>query len=96
MPDSGANREIAGLSDATMLYDGVETLAAAVAAFVGAAPARRAELRQLARRSVEHCFSIPRMALETAEALQAIIARNSGPQDAWSARIDAALPFRTP
>ena len=96
LPDSGANREIAGLSDATMLYDGVETLAAAVAAFVGAAPARRAELRQLARRSVEHCFSIPRMALETAEALQAIIARNSGPQDAWSARIDAALPFRTP
>jgi glycosyltransferase involved in cell wall biosynthesis len=95
LPDAGANREIAGLSDATMLYDGAESLAAAVAAFVAASPSRQSELRRLARSGVEHCFSMPRMAQDTAEALQAIVARNTRPLEPWPARQETAPQARS-
>lgn len=95
LPDAGANREIAGLSDATMLYDGAESLAAAVAAFVAASPSRQSELRRLARSGVEHCFSMPRMAQDTAEALQAIVARNTRPLEPWPARQETVPQARS-
>ncbi|MGI5869137.1 MAG: glycosyltransferase [Kiritimatiellia bacterium] len=96
LPDTGANREIAGLSDATLLYDDADALAAAVAAIVTASPTRQAVLRELARKSVEHCFSMPRLAQETAEALQAIVTRNTRPQEPWPARQEVAPPPRSP
>ena len=51
-------------------------------------------LRRTARDSVEHCFSMPRMAQETAEALQAVIGRNATAPDLWPNRSSA--PTRCP
>ena len=79
----------------TMLYDGAESLAAAVAAFVAASPSRQSELRRLARSGVEHCFSMPRMAQDTAEALQAIVARNTRPLEPWPARQETVPQARS-
>ena len=83
LPDTGANREIAGLSDAVFLYGSVYEMGAEAAKLSAASSEEKATLRRTARSSVEHCFSMPRMAHETAEALQTIISRNSPPPETW-------------
>ena len=83
LPDTGANREIAGLSDAVFLYGSVYEMGAEAAKLSAASSEEKAALRRTARSSVEHCFSMPRMAQETAEALQTIISRNSPPPETW-------------
>ena len=77
LPDSGANREIAALSDAVSLYEGVASMANAVAKILSCTPESQEAMRRTARHSVEHCFCMPRMAQETAEALQSIINRRA-------------------
>lgn len=94
LPDSGANREIAALSDAVSLYIGGTSMADAVAKILTSPRETQETLRRTARDSVEHCFSMPRMAQETAEALQAVIGRNATAPDLWPNRSSA--PTRCP
>lgn len=90
IPDAGANREIAAFSDAVFLYHEAASMAQHAVALISMSRAESDSVRAEARRSVEHCFSIPRMAQETAEALQTIINRCSRGQEAWSIRTPPA------
>ncbi|NLB69645.1 MAG: glycosyltransferase family 4 protein [Lentisphaerae bacterium] len=86
LPDNGANSEIAGLSNAVFLYSDVNKILTVVAKVMAMPGEAKASLRAKARYSVEHCFSMPRMARETADALQGIINRNSPPPESWPLR----------
>ena len=91
LQDNGANREIQSLSDAVMLYRDIAGLVNAVGKFLDAPAAEQDALRQKARRSVEHCFSMPRMAQETAEVLQMIINRHAPQSEPWAIRQPATV-----
>ncbi len=90
IPDNGANREITAFSNAVYLYHDPASLADKAAALLSMPAAEYHSVRAEARRSIEHCFSMPRMAQETAEALQGILNRCSRGQEAWVIRTPTA------
>ncbi len=86
IPDTGANPEIAAFSNAAYLYHNAAEMAEKTTLLLSKTGAKADAVRTEARRSVEHCFSMPRLAQETAEALQTIINRCSRSQEAWAVR----------
>lgn len=86
LPDTGANSEIAAFCPAVFLYQNTDSLTRHAQKILSLPRSTAKALRREARRSVEHYFSLPRMAQETADALQTAINRCSHRQDMWAIR----------
>ena len=86
LPDTGANAEIAAFCPAVFLYQNADSLTRQTQKILALSRDTAHALRLEARRSVEHYFSLPRMAQETADALQTIINRCTRRQDTWAIR----------